>query len=698
MEKAKGKRQKEKGKREEAGSLFLPFAFCLSTFAFCLSSSSRADWLTHRANPERTGCIDGLPGPKAGKVLWVFKAQEHFIASPVAEGRTLLVSSLGGLNTGLFRALSLDPNPPERVLWTKRAPFLKLPMVCSPAVADGLIVFGDGMHQTDGAILYALKADTARPFWQLPLPGKLVHLECPPAIDKGRVFIGGGEAGVIAADIKRATLEGKELDFPAIQEIIAQRWKELSARYEEERKKDPQFAIPPSEDALPKPAPKVLWRQGEAKWHVDAPIAVAADRVIIASAYIEEDKVGKRAIICVNAADGAPVWEQPLKVNPWAGPTVAAGNTVIVGCSSIRYDIKLIPKAQGEVVALDLGNGQVRWRRDTPGGVLASIAVKDNLAVFTCTDGRVRAWDVQSGQQRWEFLAPNPFFAGPALAGGTAYVADLKAVLYALNLADGKVQWTLDVAADPAVQAPGAVYGSPIVYGGDLYLATCNIEATGATQQPCAVVCISDRSAAAAAAPTFTVNKARRRIEIPCRIAPRKLPNLQEIYPLEVVATYPAPQGQKAHETVVVFDVRPSDVAKALEAFGLKPGSPARGDEEPPRGPEVKVALALPGVVEGKPRLLPMERTMVDRRTGKALPPLKWHFTGSVMRQPDPDKPLKTYGADLGGTLITLFPVTDETVLQTNLTMKDSTLLRMEVNKNVLPDEGTPVTLIIEAQ
>ena len=66
------------------------------------------------------------------------------------------------------------------------------------------------------------------------------------------------------------------------------------------------------------------------------------------------------------------------------------------------------------------------------------------------------------------------------------------------------------------------------------------------------------------------------------------------------------------------------------------------------------------------------------------------------MRQPDPDKPAKVYGADLTGTLITIFPVTDETVFQTNLTMKEESLLKLETNKNVLPAEGTPVKLRIE--
>jgi len=36
---------------------------------------------------------------------------------------------------------------------------------------------------------------------------------------------------------------------------------------------------------------------------------------------------------------------------------------------------------------------------------------------------------------------------------------------------------------------------------------------------------------------------------------------------------------------------------------------------------------------------------MVEPRTGKADPQLKWIFTGSIMRQPDPEKPALVYGA-----------------------------------------------------
>ena len=64
--------------------------------------------------------------------------------------------------------------------------------------------------------------------------------------------------------------------------------------------------------------------------------------------------------------------------------------------------------------------------------------------------------------------------------------------------------------------------------------------------------------------------------------------------------------------------------------------------------------------------------------------------------QPDPNKEAKVYGADLTGTLIAIFPVTDQTVFQTNLTMKEEKYVKLETNKKLLPKEGTPVKLVLE--
>jgi hypothetical protein len=202
--------------------------------------------------------------------------------------------------------------------------------------------------------------------------------------------------------------------------------------------------------------------------------------------------------------------------------------------------------------------------------------------------------------------------------------------------------------------------------------------------------------AAEAPAMPMSVDTQARSVTIACKIAPRKLDNLPQSYPIEVIATLPAPAGKKAHETVLTFDVKPSEVHKAIEQIGLKPGKPAKGEDAKASGPEVKISLEVPGA-DGASQRMPIEKSLVDSKTGRPMPNLKWYFTGSALSQPNPQKDEKVYGADLSGTLIGIFPVTDETVFQTNLTMKEEPLLKLETSKQ-LPPVGTAVKLIIEAK
>ena len=655
------------------------------------------DWLTHRGNNERTGNVDNRPGPTTAKIRWVYKAPENFIASPVPAAGKLFVSGLGAFDAPQFHALALEGDAPGRELWSKGQPLIKLPTVSAPAVKGDLLIFGDGMHQTDGAALYCLDAGTGRPLWQWSLEGKLVHMEGAPVVADDRVFIGGGEAGVLCVALAKATLEGQELDLLELRKRMETRWQELQAIYEKARQTD-ELAIPPGDDALPKATPKTIWHVKDKGWHVDSGLALAGGKLFLASAYIDVDKVGKRVVAALNAADGALLWETRLDVNPWSGPTIA-GDLLLVGCSTIRFDRALANTGEGQIVALESATGHVRWTRQVPGGVLSSVSVVDGLAVFTATDGKVRALNLADGAPRWEYTGGTPFFAGPAVASGVVYAADLKGVLHAINLSDGVKKWTLDVAGDPLVQSPGAVFGSPVVHGKELFLATNNIQ-TADSARPSVVVCVSDTPAAASVAPVVKVevDKAAGTVRFPVKMAVRKLPNLKEIYPLEVVVTAPPPFGQKAHETVVTFQVRPSDVHKALqETFGLSPGAPSRSEDAAGSGPELAIFIEVKGL-GGTPMRVPLDKAMIDRRTGKPLPPLSWRFTGSVMRQPDPNKPAKVYGADLSGTLIAIFPVTDETVIQSNLTMKEAALLKLDVNRNLLPEEGAEAMMVIEVK
>jgi hypothetical protein len=66
------------------------------------------------------------------------------------------------------------------------------------------------------------------------------------------------------------------------------------------------------------------------------------------------------------------------------------------------------------------------------------------------------------------------------------------------------------------------------------------------------------------------------------------------------------------------------------------------------------------------------------------------------MSKPDPNKSEEVYGADLTGTLIAIFPVTDQTVFQTNFSMKEEKYVKLETDKKLLPKEGADVKLILE--
>ena len=128
-----------------------------------------------------------------------------------------------------------------------------------------------------------------------------------------------------------------------------------------------------------------------------------------------------------------------------------------------------------------------------PGGVVSCAVLADGLAVCTATDGKVRAFDLARPASAAGSTTPR-CRASPRRrsSDGVVYAGDLKGVIHAIDLKDGTAKWTLDLGTDPAVKAPGMIYGGPVVHGGRLYVATCNLEGPYA-RKPTVVVCIGDK-------------------------------------------------------------------------------------------------------------------------------------------------------------------------------------------------------------
>ncbi|HEX3313235.1 MAG TPA: PQQ-binding-like beta-propeller repeat protein [Gemmataceae bacterium] len=445
-------------------------------FAATAHASAQGPWSTYRGNSQRTGCTDDIPAPDAPTVAWVVKSKEHFVASPVpAPGDRLLVSGLGAFNTPSFACLSSDPKTTKRTIWSKGVPTFKLPTVSSPAVVGGKLIFGDGMHQTDGAILHCVELEDGKSVWKYDLPGILVHLEGSPTVIGDKIWFGGGSAGVLCLDAAKLTFQGKPMPAAEIRKQVDAQWKKLQAAYEDDKKKNPDFAIPPSEDQLPYGQPSLVWQVGKEKWHVDAPVAVAGGKVLVATAFLDKEQLGERAIYALEADTGKTAWKKALKLNPWGGPSVV-GDTVIVTGSTINYDPAKLKGAKGSIAAFRLKDGTELWSKEVPGGVLACAALSGGVAVVAATDGKVRAFDVETGERKWIYEAKMALFAPVAIAKNRVYAGDLKGTIHAIDLTTGAGIWKLDLGSNAETKAPGMVYGGPIVSAGRVVVATCNLE------------------------------------------------------------------------------------------------------------------------------------------------------------------------------------------------------------------------------
>ncbi len=465
----------------------------LLSFALLLpSAASAADpgaWATYRGNPQRTGNTDGTAGPEKPAVLWAVKSTDHFLASPVPVKDGVYVAGIGAFNRPSAFVFPFAAKAAPTATWVKSAPYLKLASVSSPAVAGDLLVFGDGLHQDSGGVLHCVNATTSKPLWQLVMPGELIHLEGAPTVAGGKVFMGGGGAGAFCVELDKATLDGKDYDLPTVAKMQEAKWKDLVAKYEEAKAKKDDFAIPPDDGQLLKFVPKKAWQKGEGKWHVDAPVNVAGDTVLVPTSYLDKEKVGERAIYALSAATGETLWKKELAHNPWGGATIA-GDLVIVPGSSVGYYYKELKGAKGDLTALDLKTGAVKWTKPVPGGVLGCAAVSDGLAVCTATDGKVRAFKVADGERAWLYDAKVPFFAPPAVVGGVAYVADLGGTVHAIDLKTGNPKWTLSLAKETG--APGMVYGGVTAHGGKLVVATCNLDGPFVNKET-VLVCIGTK-------------------------------------------------------------------------------------------------------------------------------------------------------------------------------------------------------------
>lgn len=191
-----------------------------------------------------------------------------------------------------------------------------------------------------------------------------------------------------------------------------------------------------------------------------------------------------RRVTALDARTGRMLWSTSVSNVVMTTPIVADGLVIVgTGTSSVltQTSAKLIwGRPQGDdVVALDQGNGRVRWRRTTVGQNMPSPALVNingtDAIVFANGDDHVRAWAVRDGHTIWTYAVRGiASMSSAAVDAGRVFVvigdgshSGTQDHLIAVDPRDGRVLW-------------GAPYGnadcSPAIAGGMVFVEGSNAD------------------------------------------------------------------------------------------------------------------------------------------------------------------------------------------------------------------------------
>ena len=178
------------------------------------------------------------------------------------------------------------------------------------------------------------------------------------------------------------------------------------------------------------------------------------------------------SVFAVNVSDGSEVWAfngipEGTGLVGAASPAVS-GNTVLFAGTS------------GEIAALDLKSGEMRWsdtvvqgtRRFALSGISAVAGgpvVSDGVAYLASVGGRVAAIRVRDGERVWDRSIGS--IHAPVVSGNTVFVLDLDDNVVALNRKTGKIRWSSQL---PSIREKRkrSTWAGPTLAGGNLWFAS----------------------------------------------------------------------------------------------------------------------------------------------------------------------------------------------------------------------------------
>lgn len=198
---------------------------------------------------------------------------------------------------------------------------------------------------------------------------------------------------------------------------------------------------------VPETWPKELTK----KWNVKVGDGVASPALVGDKLYVFTRQDKDEVVRCLNATTGDEVWKDKYEAQgatgpaqrfagPRSSPIVADGKVVTLG-------------VRGMLSCYDATSGSKFWQKEASKGSLPSFFISCSPMVLDgkCIlqfggekDGGIIALDLANGEEKWKWTGDGSAYASPVLltsGGDKVIVAETAKKIVGINAADGKLLW-----------------------------------------------------------------------------------------------------------------------------------------------------------------------------------------------------------------------------------------------------------------
>ncbi|MCB1507845.1 MAG: PQQ-binding-like beta-propeller repeat protein [Hyphomicrobiaceae bacterium] len=243
--------------------------------------------------------------------------------------------------------------------------------------------------------------------------------------------------------------------------------------------------------------------EGETSASPNGGVAVGEGRVYVATGFGQ--------VVALDPASGATVWARDLPAPALSAPTVANGKVFVVsqsntvhalsaadgtelwtfrgipasagvvgaGAPAVEGSTVIVPFSSGEIAALNIENGEMRWSDAVTAGARFSAitslndvaghpVVAGGIVIASGAGGRTIAVNVGSGNRVWETNVGST--NTPIVAGDVIYLIDLQNRFVAMSRTDGAIRWVQPLPGNEGRDREA--WTGPSLAGGSLWAAS----------------------------------------------------------------------------------------------------------------------------------------------------------------------------------------------------------------------------------